>query len=200
MSIATQLRGAREEWRTNTRLKWGVALVALIAFAYACLVLGDWRRDLHDEYQDRTIQLYKMTALADQDYWLARAQSAQAIEKALQAEVPSASTIGLAQAEVQTLVRQLMNAYGRGLSSDASPPSMVSGQPGLWRVPVTLRGVVSQGQLLEILRRLENSDRLIVVEEFTFTFGRGVPNFSLTMVGYYRIAAAGAPEAADAVG
>ena len=39
-----------------------------------------------------------------------------------------------------------------------------------------------------------------VLSRLVVDFVRGVPNFSLTMVGYYRIAAAGAPEAADGVG
>ena len=136
-------RKIREEWRSNPRLRWGAAIAAAIGFLYLCLVLADWRRELHEEYQQRTLQLYKMTELAGQEQWLGRAQSAQALEKALQAEVPNAATIGLAQAEVQTFVRQLINAFGRRLSSDARPPAEVTGQPGLWRIPVTLRGVLS---------------------------------------------------------
>lgn len=198
--MAARARGMREEWRGNPRLRWGVALAGLIAFVYLCLVLADWRRELHQEYQERTTQLYKMQALAGQDYWLARAQAASAVEKAIQAEIPTASTIGLAQAEVQTLVRQLLNAYGRRLSSDARPPAQVSGQPGLWRIPVTIRGVASRDQMLELLRRLESSDRLIVVDAFSFTFARGMPNFSVTLVAYYRVPAGEAQEAGNGLG
>ena len=88
---------------------------------------------------------------------------------------------------MQTFVRQLINAYGRKLGSDARPPAEVTGQPGLWRIPVTLRGVVSQPQMMEILRRVEDSDRLVVIDEFSFTFARGVPNMSMTLVAYYRV-------------
>ena len=181
------LRKIREEWRSNPRLRWGVALALAIGFIYLCLVLADWRRELHDQYQQRTLQLYKMTALSGQEHWLVRAQGAQSVEKSLQSEIPHAATIGLAQAEVQTMARQFINAYGRRFSSDARPPSEVAGQPGLWRVPVTLRGVLSQRQMLEILRRVEGSDRLVVIDEFSFTFVRGVPNMSMTLVAYYRV-------------
>ena len=182
-------RKIREEWRSNPRLRWGAAIAAAIGFLYLCLVLADWRRELHEEYQQRTPQLYKMTELAGQEQWLVRAEGAQAVEKELQAEIPNAATIGLAQAEVQTMARQLINAFGRRLSSDARPPAEVTGQPGLWRVPVTLRGLVSQPQMLEILRRVEDSDRLMVVDEFSFTFVKGVPNMSMTLVAYYRVGA-----------
>ena len=35
--------------------------------------------------------------------------------------------------------------------------------------------------MLEILRRLEDSDRLVTVEELSFTFVQGLPNMSLTL-------------------
>ena len=197
--LPARTRKIREEWNGNPRLRWGAGIAIAIGFLYLCLVLADWRRDLHDQYQQRTLQLYKMTALAGQEQWLARAQSAQAVQKALQAEVPNAATIGLAQAEVQTFVRQLINAFGRKLGSDARPPAEVAGQPGLWRIPVTLRGMVSQPQMLEILRRVEDSDRLMVIDEFSFTFVRGVPNMSMTLVAYYRVGSGAPKEASDGV-
>ncbi|WP_374606266.1 GspMb/PilO family protein [Thermomonas sp.] len=197
--LPVRTRKIREEWNGNPRLRWGAGIAIAIGFFYLCLVLADWRRDLHDQYQQRTLQLYKMTELAGQEQWLGRAQSAQALEKALQAEVPNAATIGLAQAEVQTFVRQLINAFGRKLGSDVRPPAEVAGQPGLWRIPVTLRGVVSQPQMLEMLRRVEDSDRLMVVDEFSFTFVRGVPSMSMTLVAYYRVGSGAPKEATDGV-
>jgi len=196
-AMLASTRKIREEWSSNPRLRWGAVVAIAIAFLYLCLVLVDWRRDLHDQYQQRTLQLYKMTALAGQEQWLLRAQAAQSVEKALQAEVPDAATIGLAQAEVQTFARQLINAFGRRLGSDARPPSEVTGQPGLWRVPVTLRGLVGQPQMMEILRRVEDSDRLMVIDEFSFTFVKGVPNMSMTLVAYYRVNPAAPREASN---
>lgn len=197
--LPARTRKIREEWNANPRLRWGAGIAIAIGFFYLCLVLADWRRDLHDQYQQRTLQLYKMTELAGQEQWLGRAQSAEAVEKALQSEIPNAATIGLAQAEVQTFVRQLINAFGRKLGSDAQPPAEVAGQPGLWRIPVTLRGVVSQPQMLEMLRRVEDSDRLMVVDDFSFTFVRGVPSMSMTLVAYYRVGSGAPKEATDGV-
>ena len=163
--IPSQLRAMREEWKGNPRLRWGTVAAAAIAFIYLCLVLVDWRRDLHAHYQERSLHLYKMTALAGQEYWVARAQSAQAVEKAL--------------------------------TTEARPPTEMAGQRGLWRIPVTMRGVTSQAQMLEILRLLESSDRLVTIEQFSFTFAQGVPNFSLTLVAYYRVGKLGVQGAAN---
>ncbi len=194
------LAGMLVQWRANPRLRWGVLAIAVILFIYVCQLLVQWRRDLHDQYQQQTVQLYKMTELANEDHWIARARDVQALEKALQAEVPASATIGLAQAETQTFVRQLMNAYGRQLGSEARAPAQVTGFPEIWRVPVTLRGQVSQNQLLEILRRVEGSERLMVVDDFSFRYERGVPSFSLTFAAFYRIAAPQPQEGTDGAG
>ena len=182
-----QLRGMRQEWQGNPRLRLGVLVVVAISVLFACLTLNDWRHALHAQYQQRTLQLYKMSALAGQEHWLSRAQSAKDVEKALQAEIPNATTIGLAQAEVQTMVRQLIDAFGRKMTTESRPPVAVPGQPGLWRVPVTLRGALSSTQLLEMLRRLEDADRLVVIDESQITFTQGVPTVSLTLSAFYRV-------------
>src|SRR5690606_38159357 len=100
-STAAQLRQLREQWQGNPRLRWGVAAIAAILGFYLILVAWDWRQALHAEYQARTLQLYKVQALAGQEAWLQRAQEAQALDAAMQAEIPVASSVGLAQAEVQ---------------------------------------------------------------------------------------------------
>ena len=182
-----QLRGMRQEWQGNPRLRLGVLVVVAISVLFACLTLNDWRHALHAQYQQRTLQLYKMSALAGQEHWLSRAQSAKDVEKALQAEIPNATTIGLAQAEVQTMVRQLIDAFGRKMTTESRPPVAVPGQPGLWRVPVTLRGALSSTQLLEMLRRLEDADRLVVIDESQITFPPGVPTVSLPLSAFSRV-------------
>lgn len=187
--FAARIAQVRTEWSTNARLRLGVGLMAVVGLVYLLLVLADWRAALHDEYQQRTLQLEKVQALSGRDEWLMRADNARALDKALQAEIPHAATIGLAQAEVQTWMRQIMQAFGPKMSSESHAPAPVSGHPGLWRIPITIRGVVTPAQLQEILRRIESSDRLTVVDSMTVATVRGMPNASLTAVAYYRVGA-----------
>lgn len=185
--FAERLAQMRIEWSGNPRLRIGVGLVVVILVFYLLMVLADWRTALHAQYQQRTLQLYKVQALAGKDEWLLRAENARTLDKALRSEIPSAATIGLAQAEVQTWMRQIMQAFGPKMGSQPHAPTPVAGEPGLWRIPVTIRGLVSVQQLQEILRRIESADRLTVIDSMTVSMVRDVPNVSLTAVAYYRV-------------
>ena len=186
-ALAGQWRKAREEWNANQRLRWGALVILAILFLYLCMLLLDWRASLQEQYRQRSLQLYKVAALSGQDQWLLRAEGVKTVQKALQAEIPHATSIGLAQAEVQTSIRQLLNAFGPKLSTDPRPPAQVPGQPGIWRLPVSIRGLLTQAQLNSILHRIESSDRLIVIEELTIGFVQRMPNISMTITAYYRV-------------
>ena len=56
--LPVRMQKMREAWSSNPRLRWGAVISFAIGFLYLCLVLVDWRRDLHHEYQQRTLQLY----------------------------------------------------------------------------------------------------------------------------------------------
>ena len=185
--FAGRLAQMRTEWTTNPRLRIGSAVILVILVAYMMMVMTDWRTALHAQYQERTLQLYKVQALAGKDEWLLRAEKARSLDKALQSEIPNAATIGLAQAEVQTSMRQIMQAFGPKMTSESHAPVEVTGEPGLWRIPITIRGLISVAQLQEILRRIESSDRLTVIESMTITMVRDTPNVSLTAVAFYRV-------------
>ena len=74
------------------------------------------------------------------------------------------------------------------------PPVPTMKPPGCCAVTDTLLGA-----MLEILRRVEDSDRLMVIEEFSFTFVKGVPNMSMTLVAYYRVGSPAPQEARNGV-
>ncbi len=185
--LAARVAQMRIEWAGNPRLRFGTAAILVIVVVYLVMVLADWRTALHEQYQQRTLQLYKVEALSGKDEWLLRAENTLTLNKALQSEIPNAATIGLAQAEVQTWIRQIMQAFGPKMTSESPAPVPVVGEPGLWRIPVTIRGLVSVAQLQEILRRIESADRLTVIDSMTISMVRDVPNTSLTVVAYYRV-------------
>ena len=195
--LAPRLHKLREEVRGNPRLRWGGLAIIAILFVYLVLVLSDWRHDLHRQYQQRTTELYKMALLAGQDQWTLRASEAGSLRRALEAEIPVASSVGIAQAEMQDLVRGIKSAFGSELNASTQAAAQVAGRPGLWRIPVTVNGAIQPRMLLDLLRSIENSPKLVTVEQCSFTVQQNRPVVAMTLVAYYRIGAR--KEAGDAV-
>lgn len=193
--LAENWKKLREELRANRRLRIGtIAIVGILAL-YAALVLNDWRRALAEEYRERTLQLYKVAALAGQSQWPNRAQDAASIRRALQARIPPASSTGLAQAEMQTWMNQLLRGFGQQLTTESEPPTRVDASQGIWKIPMAVRGPLSSRQLLEILSKIEGAERMFVVEKITID-NQPRPIVNMTVSAYYRIGARG--EAANA--
>ena len=194
MNVAADsvVANARREWAANRRLRIGVMAIAAILAVYVFLVMRDWRATLEQDYAVRTERLYKMKALAGQPQWLARAQAAAKVRAALEAQLPEVATSGLAQASVQGWIREATSGMGEDLRIQAGQPEAVEGQPGIWRVPVTISGPLDSQRYLDLIGRIESRATLSVVEEATL-INRNAQNFSLTVVSYFRIA-----EAADA--
>jgi len=185
------------EWGSNRRLRLATLLAAAILALYALMALVDWRRGLHDEYQQESMRLYKTAALAGQDKWVARAQQARDLRKALESQIPSANTLGLAQAEAQGWVQQLLRAFGRDLTSQSRAPVQVDAANGIWKVPISVRGAVAPGQFVEMLRRIEGNDRLMVIEQAVIENQRR-PSVDMTITAYYRVRQARANGVANA--
>jgi hypothetical protein len=180
----------QSEWSSSARLRIGTWVVLAILVLYACLSLVEWRRSLLNDYEQASNRLYKTAALAGEERWLQRAQDARDLRRALEAQIPSAGTLGLAQAESQTWVQQLLRAYGRDMSSQANAPVPVDAAAGLWKVPVTIRGALTPGQFVEMLRRIEGNDRLMVIERISIDNQRR-PTIDMTITAFYRVRAAG---------
>ena len=178
----------RDEWQGNMRLRIASGVAALIMGVYLMLVLVDWRRSLHAEYQRESLRLYKTAALAGQASWLARAQQARDLRKALEAQIPSTRTVGLAQAEAQGWVQQLLRAFGRDLTSQARAPVVLDAAAGIWKIPISVRGSTTPGQYVEMLRRIEGNDRLMVIEQVSIDNQRK-PLIEMTISAYYRVQA-----------
>ena len=178
----------RNEWQGNPRLRIGVLMAVAIAAVYLAMLLFDWRNRLHEDYQQESLRLVKTASLAGQQQWIARSQQARDLRRALEAQIPASATLGLAQAEAQSWIQQLLRAFGRDMTSQARAPVRFDPAGDVWKVPVTVRGVLTPGQYLEMLRRIEGNERLIVIEQVTIDNQRR-PTVEMTISAFYRVAA-----------
>lgn len=185
-ALSAALTQARKEFADNPRLRIGAwAIVAIVVF-YLWLVLADWRAQMQKEYATQSQQLQKIRSLAGQDEWLQRAERARALREALQAQIPEVATLGLAQASVQTLARNLAAASGNAIRIQAQAPTPVAGNEGLWRVPVVISGGLGAEQVLQLVRRIESERNLMAIEQ-AMILNRDNRTFSLTVVAFFRV-------------
>lgn len=176
------------QWRGNARLRAGGAIIGVILALWLLLSLSDWKAASASAYGDESARLQKIRALSGQTVWLQRAEAARKLERALEAEIPSAKTAGLAQAAFQTQLGELVRRSGGVLRVQVSPANSDTGVPDVWRVPATIDGEISLPQIQQVLHELETSPNLITIETLTLT-NRDKVRLSTSVQAYYRLPA-----------
>lgn len=184
--LATLLAQVRAEFQANARLRWGGLLIAAIMLFYLWLVLSDLRTQMQGDYVQLVQRRDKITSLAGQEEWLQRAEQARVLRDALQAQIPSVETLGLAQASVQSLARDLISASGKQLRVQAETATEVGRGSGIWRVPVVISGGMAPAAALQLIQRIESQPNLVVVEQ-AIVINRNAGVLTLTMAAFFRV-------------
>jgi len=185
-ALARAIDDVRRQLRANPRLQIASALIAALVGTYGLLGLVDLRARVADSYADRVGEMRALRTLARQPEWLERAQAAARLRKGLEAQIGHATTVGIAEAEVQAWARERAAATGGQIQIAPQATVEVEAQPGLWRVPVVMSGAAEPMQVVQLMQTIETSARLAVVEQASL-LNRENRTFSVTVVFYYRI-------------
>lgn len=183
-------RALRQQTEANPRLKWAFAAIAVLLAAFLLQGLDGVRRDLQKRAIDEEAQLRRIKALQGQDAWLARADEATRLRDALRAEMPEVATPGLAQAALQNWLRGLAGGTGSGndrglnVAVDAAVP--LESPTGVVKVHATLSGNLPPRQAMELVRQIESSSNLVVIETLTLRAAPGT-TVNIGMNAYYRL-------------
>ena len=176
----------RLEFSQNQRLRIGILAIAAILAFYSFLVLRDWRAGLLDHYVERRQYLRKLKGLAGQSQWPSRAEAISRSRRALEAELPTVASPGLAQAGAQTWLRDMAAVHGAAVQVQSQAPQPVDGQPGLWRVPIVISGALAPKPVVNLIQQIEKRNSLSVIEE-ALIINRENQTFELTVVSYARV-------------
>lgn len=176
----------QDEFREKPTLRWGVSAITAILAVYLLLALFDWRAAVAERYVDKRDQLWRMQAVAGEEFWVERAAEASAARARLAAAIPLSGTVGLAQAAVQAQARQLAESAGANTRIQPEAPVRVEGWEDLYRVPVVLSGTFEPAALVQLVRRVESGSNLVTIESMVF-MNRQSKTASLTLVFFYRI-------------
>ena len=138
--------------------------------------------------------LRRTLALKGQNAWLEREKSSLQLRDALRAQLPEVGTTGMAQASLQTWLRGLTSSFdsNQNVTIRVNRSGPVEGMQDVLRVNASLNGQLSPRQALGLLRQIETSPNLVVVETLALQSDDS-NTLQVTMNAYYRLAEGKAP-------
>jgi hypothetical protein len=171
------LRPLLTELRLNDRLRWMVFAIFAIFLAYLALVLDDWRADRVAAYRPlalREARLRELDQNTEVDFKAYYEREREA-NRALKQQFWRSTSQGLAGAELQSWLRGLAREHNvekpRFDLSDGRPVQGFD-QP-VWRLEAELSGEIKPGDARGLVASLAQSERKVLVEQFSFAPRRG---------------------------
>lgn len=187
LTLSPRLRALLGEIRDNPRLQLGTGLIGALVLGWFVLVLADWRGEKMEALQQARQRLAQVQELAGQQAWIERADAARRLSATLEAEIPTAASAGLAQAEFQGWLRDIVNAQGVPLRLDVQAPVRIERPADIVKVTATVSGGLPPGRVMEMIHRIEGRAALSTIPTLTIRSDGLNQTFSLTIQGFYRL-------------
>lgn len=199
MSTATSRVGAklREQIDAAPWLRWALLAIGILFVLYVLQEVERVRLQTQDESIAAEARARQIRALEGQDAWFGREKEAQRTHETLLAEIPVAATPGIAQAALQSwlgdITKSISDSSSVRITVEGAAP--VESIPGMLRIRATLRGGMTPREALNLLRQIEGSRNLVIVETIDI---RSDANrlATITLNAFYRIG--NAPDASPA--
>ena len=164
-ALTDTLERYRAELAENTRLRLGLWLVLILAVFYAVLLQSDRVDASYDEYAIEADRLARIEANLTSGEWQQLLAAEQETNAALAAKLWRADSPGLAQANVQAALGEVMQ--GLNLRNPRIRPGVsqaVPDAPGIWRVQMQLSASYRRGMESEALHRVATYPRKLAVD------------------------------------
>ena len=187
--------------RTNARLRWGLALIVGIGWLYGVLLLRDGLQEQTLRVRAATQSIARLNAQLAQPEWIGRAKDARILGAQLDGRLWLAATPGLAQAALQdwlsaTMVKSattgpqvtvalVEDAPSIGTTGAAPPEGTTAIPTDLWKIKAKLNFDFNAATLLDLLARMENNDKQIVVSTLTVR-KEPSPRVEMEVVAYFQ--------------
>jgi len=186
-TVPQSLRPLLGEIRSNPRLQAGLALIALLFLGWFFLVLGDLREAQVQHLEQARQRYVQVRQLSGQQVWFERASEAEQLARALDAEIPTAASPGLAQASFQGWLKEIVDSQGAPVRLEMHQPTRVETDPGIVRISATIAGGMEPQRTWQMIHRIEASAALVAIPVLTVRSDGSNKTFSLAVQGFYRI-------------
>jgi len=163
------VRRFQDELAANPRL---IRLVWLSGY-FAVLLLGfslmDASEQLEANAQRMLNDLAQVGSIGTEEVWSNRLEQHKVYQSALLRHCGKATNLGLASADIQTILQQLLVRYELMNSRlTISEPDLAGGRLG--RIRAQLTGRIEQGNLLPLIDRLEDTSYFFSIERLSVSF------------------------------
>ena len=194
-AFANQWGDVRKQIGDNPRLKWALLLVAVLLLTYTAQLTTQLVRSLQQKSIEAELELRRIRSLRGQNIWIERAKQTDTLLKALSAELPSVSTAGQAQANLQSWLKSVIDTLPNGqdgrFSVDSAMP--MEQMADVIKVHATVSVPATPQQMINLLNKMEGSRNLLVIETISVRGDKNGSN-TLSIVAYYRLVPARARE------
>lgn len=188
-TLQEQLQEIRKQFEATPWLKWAAVAIVLLGMVFVWVTLEGARNNAQQQAIDAEAKLRRVRALQGQDTWLAREEETKQLLAALEAQMPLVDTPGLAQAALQSWLRTLTEMYTaeQGIRISIEKAAAVNGLDNVVKVRATLSGGLTPREALNLIRKIESSPSLTVIETLNITNDHN-KTVTLSLNAYYRIA------------
>jgi hypothetical protein len=188
----------QQQVSTNPRLRWMLWGILYILMYFA-LSLGEWRAEQVQGINQLQRTAIKLEQLESQTEWPQRWVDEKQVSEQLNKRLWKATTPGLAEADLQNYLRNLMNNHNAdGVRLRLAPTeTLVIGGETLFKVSAEVSGVISSAQINTLMRAMAEYPQVLLVERFSYSPQRA-GQLSLLVTGYFSAAEEHLPEAGNA--
>lgn len=174
------------EWQQNLRFRSGGWIILFIILTYLLMLLSDWGKNFSTAYRESAERLEKLELLARQKEWIERADSAKTVAVQMEGRFWKANSRGLAQAQVQTWLDNLLkNKDIRDARTQVEPVREMAEYEGIWQVAFRIEALFEPRKLAELLRTAEGSEQIVTVEQLDAVYNKS-PRFTLVLKAYFQ--------------
>jgi len=174
------------EWQQNPRFRLGGWIILFIMLAYLLMLLSDWEKGFSTEYRESADRLERLELLARQKEWIERADAAKAISVQMEGRFWKTTSRGLAQAQVQSWLDNLLkNKDIQDARTQVEPVREMTEYEGIWQVAFRIEAAFEPRKLAELLRTAEGSEQIVTVEQLDAVYNKN-PRLTLVLKAYFQ--------------
>jgi len=189
----------QQQASANPRLRWMLWGILYIFLMYFALSLSDWRAQQGQSINQLQRTAVKLEQLESQTEWPQRWADEKQVSEQLNKRLWKATTPGLAEADLQNYLRNLLNNHNAdGVRLRLAPTeTLVIGGESLFKVSAEVSGVIGSARINAFMRAMAEHPQILLVERFSYSPQRA-GQLSLLVTGYFSAAEEPASEADNA--